>query len=152
MLTHCIEIFQRLRAQRFLPRSEERSTSWCHVVSSTFPDDSYSTACWLHANIASCASRRFEGDLRRRQAPEFSSRDFLRWITYTRMNAVMLWCDAVKGNHEFLGVTRAKKRDETRDDPLGGLKILSASKCSCAFWSDECILCLPYAYTHCWLF
>jgi len=132
-LTHCIEIFQRLWAQRFLSRSEKRSTSWCHEGGFEDVPRWFILNCMrlVHANIASSVSRRFEGDLRRRQAPEFSSRDFLRWITYARMNAVTSRRGAIKGDRKFLGSRahdlRAKKRDEcaTKRDPLGGLKILN---------------------------
>jgi len=50
---------------------------------------------------------------------------------------------------------RTKKRDGTRDetqDPLGGLKIPSVSRCSYVFRWNEYRLCLPCAFMRCWLF
>jgi len=45
-----------------------------------------------------------------------------------------------------------KRWDPLKGEPGSGLKIPSASRCSCAFRWDEYRPCLPCAFTRCWLF
>jgi len=124
---------------------------------------------WFVLNCTRISHRTRRGTIRRRSAAPTGAEILVPGFFITLGHICADGCGDVSTRYRKRGsqisrVTRVwparrsemghatKRWDPLRGKPSSGLKIPSASRCSCAFRWDEYRPCLPCVFTRCWLF